>query len=776
MDMPSSPLPAQLSLNAEQWADWRWRISNLYWIVDDSGHEIAFRPNGMQLKLIEEFWFLNVVHKARQHGFCLHPSTRVLTADLRWVSIADLSPGQEIVAVDESPPGRGKARRMRTATVRAAVEVHRKAYRLLFDDGRSVVCTGQHPWLSRKSGTEADWRAIESDTKKKLTVGTSVRWVTKPWEAASAEDGWFGGMLDGEGSLANGNRPGASVNVSQRVGAVFDRLRAYCHARGYAYRVESDIAERASKYGKTPVPRVVLSRMNEMFRVIGQCRPTRFICRRWWEGRELPGKRSGNVGWSRIVSIEPLGEQTMVDLQTSVGTYIAEGFVSHNTTLIDLLGLDLCVFNSNQSAAIIAHTLEAARTIFRNKIDFPYKHLPDQIKQAVPLVSDTAMSLVFANGSAVSVGTSLRSGTLQLLHVSEFGKIAAKFPEKAREIVTGAFNTVHPGQFIFVESTAEGRGGRFYDLCKKSAAITDTAAAGRARLTELDFKFHFVPWFVNPKYAMNPIGIPIPDHYQRYFDELEVFRGISLSPAQKAWYVKKAAQMTQDGKEDLDMKREYPSYWEEAFQASVEGTYYGNLMAQARKDGRIGRVPHVPSMPVNTFWDLGRNDTTAIWYHQFIASNHRFIGTYENEGEGLAHYVTEMQSHPYLWGRHFLPHDADNQNLERNESRVDRLVELGVPREKIVVVPRVEDVLVGIELTRAMLPLAWFDEELCDGGIRATESYHKEWDEKLSTFKPTPAHDWASNYADALRQWAQGWSPEAKQASKKGRSRNWRTA
>jgi len=445
------------------------------------------------------------------------------------------------------------------------------------------------------------------------------------------------------------------------------------------------------------------------------------------------------------------------------------------TTLIDVLGLDQCVFNSNTAAGIIAHTREAAEAIFRNKVLFPYKKLPDGLRQARTLEKDTGKELVFDNGSSIGVGTSMRSGTLQFLHVSEFGKIAAKFPEKAREIKTGSFNTVHAGQFIFVESTAEGAGGDYFDMVKKARKLAELVAAGSARLTEMDFKFHFYPWYLKSEYRLDPTGVPIPDSYRKYFAELEVFHGISLMPAQQAWYVKKAEMLTREGKDDLDMKREFPSTSDEAFQVAVHGTYYGPQMAQARKQNRVRQVPHVPGMPVNTFWDLGRNDTTAIWFHQYIASEHRFPKCYENSGEDLAHYVKVLQDTGYLFGKHYLPHDADNENLERGESRVDRLVELGIPREKIIVVPRVEDVNVGIELTRAILPLCYFDLEGCEDGIRALESYKKLWDDKLATYRQEPLHDWASNYADALRQFAQGWNAPPKQSGKKPRPRNWRT-
>ena len=108
------------------------------------------------------------------------------------------------------------------------------------------------------------------------------------------------------------------------------------------------------------------------------------------------------------------------------------------TTFIDLFMLDQCLFNSNVRAGIIAHNRDDAKIIFRDKIKYPYDNLPDVLRARISAESDTAQELLFSNNSSIRVGTSLRSGTLQLLHVSEYGKLCAKYPEKAREVRTGA--------------------------------------------------------------------------------------------------------------------------------------------------------------------------------------------------------------------------------------------------------------------------------------------------------------------------------------------------
>ncbi|MCK5617461.1 hypothetical protein KAR91_87165 [Candidatus Pacearchaeota archaeon] len=160
------------------------------------------------------------------------------------------------------------------------------------------------------------------------------------------------------------------------------------------------------------------------------------------------------------------------------------------TTFFCILFLDICLFNSNQRTGIIAHNREDAEAFFKDKVKFAYDNLPIEIKEAIPAKTDSARELLFNNNSAIRVGTSLRSGTLQYLHISEFGKLCKKFPDKAKEIVTGALNTVHAGQFIAIESTAEGNEGYFFDYCQDAKKKKE----GRVKLTKLDFKFFFFPF------------------------------------------------------------------------------------------------------------------------------------------------------------------------------------------------------------------------------------------------------------------------------------------
>lgn len=439
------------------------------------------------------------------------------------------------------------------------------------------------------------------------------------------------------------------------------------------------------------------------------------------------------------------------------------------STLIQLLLLDQCVFKKNTAAAVIAHGLREAQAIFRNKVKFAYERLPDGIRAAVHPTTNSTVELILSNGSRLHVGTSMRSDTMQLLHISEFGKICARFPDKATEIVTGAFNTVHSGQWMFVESTAEGMYGAYYELCQRAEKLK---VAGTPE-TPLDFRFHFYAWWQDKRNRLDPTHVPVPEPMLRYFRELKRTHGIVLDAEQMAWYVKKAETQGQH------MKREHPSTPQEAFEGAVEGAIYAEQMTFLRGQGRIRTVPWVPTEPVNTFWDLGRNNATAIWFHQHIAAEHRFLRYHEASGKDLAYFYGYMQDEcrGFLWGEHYLPHDANNENLERGESRVDRLVELGVDELKISVVERIEDVNVGIELTRKMMvgPV-YMDAAGCSQGIKCLDNYKFEWDDKHGCWRNKPAEGWANNGADAFRQWAQGWVPKPKKDGSKGkRKRSWKS-
>jgi hypothetical protein len=418
------------------------------------------------------------------------------------------------------------------------------------------------------------------------------------------------------------------------------------------------------------------------------------------------------------------------------------------TTLIAIVWLDHALFNANSRCGIIAQDREAAKIIFRDKVKFAYENLPPRLLAAMPVKADNADELLFAhNNSSIRVATSMRSGTIHRLHISEYGKICAKFPEKAKEVVTGSIPAVPLSGITIIESTAEGAEGRFHDMTQKAIALQEQGK----ELTVRDWRFHFFPWWQEPRYRMPVTGAIITSKDHAYFAGIETQMRTTIDAEQRAWYV-----ATRDadfvGNEE-NMLQEYPSTPQEAFAVSAEGCYYTAQLTKARQQGRVLSIP-ILNVPVNTFWDVGNSDGTAIWLHQQVGMEDRFIDYYENHGEDLTHYVHWLQKTGLLWNKHFLPHDAGHVRLgEKNKSIEQQLNGLGL--RNTVIVPVTPSINTAIQLVRQEMQSAYFDEAGCKEGLARLTAYKKRWNESASRWSDEPLHDANSEGADAFRQWAQ---------------------
>lgn len=363
--------------------DYRFFSENCLKIKDKLGNIEPFIWNSAQ-ELLHEFVerqkretgrvrVINV--KGRQQGCCLAPETRVLMADLTWREIQNVRPGERVVACDEhAPKARGSSRKLRTAEVEAVAFTRKPAFKLTFSDGREVITTDDHRWLTRKSNVSPKWRTLagkrQGSGSTSIEVGTELRVVASPWEVPSFEDGWFGGIIDGEGSFATAKETGFSVRISQRAGGVLSRAQRYLKERGYVVGETCDRREDGlNKAGREPVYGLEVSRTHDLFRLMGQCRPSRQPAE-FWNGKRLP-----DGGWISVVSITPLGVQRVVDLQTSEKTFLAEGLVSHNSTYWGGRFYHNSSTNRGRNTFILSHkkdTTDALATI----VDRYHKHNP----------------------------------------------------------------------------------------------------------------------------------------------------------------------------------------------------------------------------------------------------------------------------------------------------------------------------------------------------------------------------------------------------------------
>jgi hypothetical protein len=195
-----------------------------------------------------------------------------------------------------------------------------------------------------------------------------------------------------------------------------------------------------------------------------------------------------------------------------------------------------------------------------------------------------------------------------------------------------------------------------------------------------------------------------------------------------------------------------------SFESQIAGAYYADQISAAKDQGRIGRLPVEPSLPVHTAWDLGIADAMSIWLFQSVAKEIRLVHYYEATGKGMEHYIQYLNqwanTNGVGLGIHLAPHDIEVRELTSGRSRKDVARQMGIAF-RTVQRPRVK--AEGIQAVRRMFPRFWIDEERAEQGYNCVASYRREWDEKAGRFRDNPVHDWASHGADALQTLALGW-------------------
>ncbi len=190
--------------------------------------------------------------------------------------------------------------------------------------------------------------------------------------------------------------------------------------------------------------------------------------------------------------------------------------------------------------------------------------------------------------------------------------------------------------------------------------------------------------------------------------------------------------------------QEYYCSWE----SPVSGSYFGSAMRRAEDDGRIMKIPEESSIPVNTYWDLGIDDSMSIWFVQLVGREVRIIDYYENSGEGLKHYSNVLKEKGYAYGKHYAPHDIEVRELTTGVSRKETAKSLGINFETVKRPNAKED---GIDAIRNLLSRCYFDEVKAKRGISALKGYRKTWNEKLMIYSKEPVHDWTSHGTDAFQ-------------------------
>ncbi len=256
-------------------------------------------------------------------------------------------------------------------------------------------------------------------------------------------------------------------------------------------------------------------------------------------------------------------------------------------------------------------------------------------------------------------------------------------------------------------------------------------------------------------------------------DTDETYRRFVLDPPKEAVVVKVNwrdnpwfPEILRKQKDELEAK-DYDAYlnvWEGHCKQTIDGAVYANELREAVKDERIRKVNLLPGKPVDTFWDLGKRDHTSIWFVQFFQGEYHIIDFYQARGEELSHYFKVLQERSYLYGMHFLPHDADADRL--GSVQIDKQFKAIYPG-KVKVLPRISNIGAGIEAVRELFPICYFDEIKCADGLQALRRYKYEVDPNTGSYSKYPLHDENSDAADAFRQIAQAMNMHQKKPETK---------
>ena len=223
-------------------------------------------------------------------------------------------------------------------------------------------------------------------------------------------------------------------------------------------------------------------------------------------------------------------------------------------------------------------------------------------------------------------------------------------------------------------------------------------------------------------------------------------------------YTAKASETKIIDQEELDAAKsqmgdaKYRQEFECDWIANIEGSIYGDIIKKLEEKKQLTRLAYDPALLVHTAWDLGVDDSTSIIFFQQLGNQILVIDYYENNREGLPHYVKLVKDKDYYYGDHFAPHDLEVTEFSSGKSRREVAYQLGL-RFKVLPKINLED---GIHNLKMVLPKCWFDIESTKPLIDALRHHHRKYNEKMKMFSNKPQKDWSSHPCDAMRYLALG--------------------
>ncbi len=432
-----------------------------------------------------------------------------------------------------------------------------------------------------------------------------------------------------------------------------------------------------------------------------------------------------------IIKSRRLGVSTLVDTFLADCCLFTRGFRGF---IIDMTQADA----TKKMVEIVRFAVDSVDPVILGAYKFD-KRNDSELRLRLVTESESEDRVIFA-----TIGG--RGGDCSMLHVSEWGPIAALDPKRSQEIRTGAFPAARKGRRVVETTWYGGKSGDLWDLVKP---IMDGDPNAEGQIM-------FFPWHGDPE-AMR-VGGGVTAEVEEYFRELAERTGKGFSDSQKRWY---SAKKIEQG---LYMKREYPSTLDEALSVPMPGTIYGDLIDRLREEKKIQDFKADTQFPAYTFWDVGMSDFGCVWLVQFVGMQIFILDYVSRTGEAAAFYarwVRDMErKHKVGIVGNFLPHDAAARDKGTGKTYVDVCREAGLSDARIVT--RCPDIWLGINELRAMLPRCYIHATNCgvthqDGdltipsGLDCLDNYRRKVEQVGAIEREDPVHDRYSHGADALR-------------------------
>ncbi len=278
-------------------------------------------------KLLQDTYKISCGGGGIGFNFCVAPTSKILKTDLTWINADEVKSGDNLIGFDENPNMHES--RLRESKVNGIKKLRQPCLKIITDQGETI-CSTKHRWVAKpklenkKKGQGYRWVEAEN-----LKIGNYIAFSIKPWKFENSYDGgWMSGLMDGEGwlsyTLTSKNNKSGHVGIGQNPGLVLDKAKTLLDQWGFNYIIDEPCnykCERIRFRGKW-----------ECMKALGMFRPYRLMpkSKYLWEGCKPGG---GQTKCAKILSIEYIGEQDVIAIDTSTSTFICDGFLSHNSKI-----------------------------------------------------------------------------------------------------------------------------------------------------------------------------------------------------------------------------------------------------------------------------------------------------------------------------------------------------------------------------------------------------------------------------------------------------------